>query len=68
MGSIFSDILIRKLLKGNTSIMASKESIIETKKILEESLKNITQKSLEFMRHADRMKITKQDVEMALKN
>ncbi|MHA1371375.1 MAG: histone [Promethearchaeota archaeon] len=57
---------IRELMKKAGAEMVSKDAVDALMSILEEKAIELTQKSLEFCRHADRKKLTKDDMELAI--
>lgn len=57
---------IRELMKKAGAEMVSKEAVDALIGILEEKAVALTVKSLEFCRHAERKKLTKEDMELAI--
>ena len=57
---------IRELMKKGGAEMVSKEAVDALIVILEEKAIALTTKALEFCRHADRKKLTKEDMDLAI--
>lgn len=58
---------MRSLLQDAGASVASKDSVDEVITILENFAVTITHKALEFMTHAKRKKLNKEDVQLAVK-
>lgn len=57
---------IRELMKKSGAEMVSKDAVDALISILEEKAIVLTKKALEFCRHADRKKLTKDDIDLAI--
>ena len=57
---------IRELMKKSGAEMVSKDAVDALISILEEKAVALTSKALEFCRHADRKKLTKEDMDLAI--
>lgn len=57
---------IRELMKKSGAEMVSKDAVDALITILEEKAVALTSKALEFCRHADRKKLTKEDMDLAI--
>ncbi|MHA1791442.1 MAG: histone [Promethearchaeota archaeon] len=62
----FSHSPIRELMKKAGAETVARDAVDALIKLLEEKAVELTQKALEFCRHADRKKLTKEDMELAL--
>ncbi|MBD3186098.1 histone [Candidatus Bathyarchaeota archaeon] len=57
---------IRDLMKKAGADMVSKDAVDALIKLLEEKAVELTSQALEFCRHADRKKLTMDDVQLAI--
>jgi histone H3/H4 len=57
---------IRELMKKSGAEMVSKDAVDALISILEEKAIALTTKALEFCRHADRKKLTQDDMKLAI--
>jgi histone H3/H4 len=57
---------IRELMKKGGAEMVSKDAVDALISILEEKAIALTTKALEFCRHADRKKLTREDMTLAI--
>ena len=57
---------IRELMKKSGAEMVSRDAVDELIAFLEKKARELTNKALEMSRHANRKKLTKIDMEMAL--
>ena len=57
---------IRELMKKSGAEMVSKDAVDALISILEEKAIALTVKALEFCRHADRKKLTREDMNLAI--
>ena len=64
---IFAWSPIRELMKANGAEMVARDAVDELISVLERQAKELTNRALEFSRHAGRKKVTAQDMNMALK-
>jgi len=58
---------IRSLMKNNGAEMVAKDAVDELIGHLEKLAKSVTNKALVFCRHAGRKKLTKADMELAIR-
>jgi DNA-binding protein len=66
MAKTFAWSPIRELMKKSGAEMVSKDAVDELIEYLERYAKELTNKALEMSRHANRKKLTKLDMELAL--
>ena len=64
---IFAWSPIRELMKANGAEMVARDAVDELISVLERQAKELTNRALEFSRHAGRKKVTAQDMNLALK-
>ncbi len=64
---IFAWSPIRELMKANGAEMVARDAVDELISVLERQAKELTNRALEFSRHAGRKKVTAEDMNMALK-
>ncbi len=64
---IFAWSPIRELMKANGAEMVARDAVDELISVLERQAKDLTNRALEFSRHAGRKKVTAQDMNIALK-
>ncbi len=64
---IFAWSPIRELMKANGAEMVARDAVDELISVLERQAKDLTNRALEFSRHAGRKKVTAQDMNLALK-
>jgi len=64
---IFAWSPIRELMKTNGAEMVARDAVDELISVLERQAKELTNRALEFSRHAGRKKVTAEDMNMALK-
>ncbi len=64
---IFAWSPIRELMKANGAEMVARDAVDELISVLERQAKDLTNRALEFSRHAGRKKVTSADMNMALK-
>lgn len=64
---IFAWSPIRELMKANGAEMVARDAVDELISVLERQAKDITNRALEFSRHAGRKKVTADDMNLALK-
>ncbi|MGV9171559.1 MAG: histone [Promethearchaeia archaeon] len=57
---------VRKLMKDNGAEMVARDAVDELITYLEAVAKKATRRALEMTRHADRKKLTVEDMEMAI--
>jgi histone H3/H4 len=63
---IFAWSPIRELMKANGAEMVARDAVDELISVLERGAKELTNKALEFSRHAGRKKVTAEDMKMAI--
>ncbi|HMF30047.1 MAG TPA: histone [Candidatus Lokiarchaeia archaeon] len=63
---IFAWSPIRELMKANGAEMVARDAVDELISVLERGAKELTNKALEFSRHAGRKKVTADDMKMAI--
>jgi DNA-binding protein len=66
MPKVFAWSPIRELMKKSGAEMVAREAVDELIAVLEKLAREWTSKALEMSRHANRKKLTKADMEMAL--
>lgn len=66
MPKVFAWSPIRELMKKSGAEMVAREAVDELISVLEKLAREWTSKALEMSRHANRKKLTKIDMEMAL--
>ncbi len=64
---IFAWSPIRELMKANGAEMVARDAVDELISVLERQAKDLTNRALEFSRHAGRKKVTAEDMNIALK-
>ncbi len=64
---IFAWSPIRELMKANGAEMVARDAVDELISVLERQAKELTNRALEFSRHAGRKKVTAEDMNIALK-
>jgi histone H3/H4 len=64
---IFAWSPIREMMKANGAEMVARDAVDELISVLERQAKDLTNRALEFSRHAGRKKVTADDMNMALK-
>ncbi len=64
---IFAWSPIRELMKANGAEMVARDAVDELISVLERQAKELTNRALEFSRHAGRKKVTAADMNMGLK-
>ncbi len=64
---IFAWSPIREMMKANGAEMVARDAVDELISVLERQAKDLTNRALEFSRHAGRKKVTAEDMNMALK-
>ncbi|OLS15619.1 MAG: hypothetical protein RBG13Loki_0718 [Promethearchaeota archaeon CR_4] len=64
---IFAWSPIREMMKANGAEMVARDAVDELISVLERQAKELTNRALEFSRHAGRKKVTAEDMNMALK-
>jgi histone H3/H4 len=64
---IFAWSPIREMMKANGAEMVARDAVDELISVLERQAKDLTNRALEFSRHAGRKKVTADDMKLALK-